>query len=620
MPEPEGMIMDALLDALREAALTGRAPDPATRRALLELDDAATARQAGRRLARTPAESLRDLRALRVAIVATCTVGSFEPLLWTGLVGAGFRPVIDKSDYGAFDMTLAGATFADRGDPDIVVSLLDASYFLPREWSPVAFEEFETAVRARLSELTGLVTACAERTPATLILHTVPLPAEVRDAFLGLADRARMSALWHRLNAELLDLGAAHPQVVTVDLAGALADLPAAARDARLHRYGDLPYTDEALHHLAGLVRRVAQAKQGLSRKVLAIDLDNTLWGGVLGEVDAHGVQLGGLYPGNAYKELQRTARRLRDQGVILVLASKNDPEPVEKALSDHPEMLLRNEAFSVRAVNWSPKAGNLRKAAASLGLSVESFVFMDDSDFERGHVAAELPEVAVVSAAGDPAYMVDSLLRHGWFDVMSLTDTDRRRPELYRTRAMRSDFSEGFGSSQEFLEALRLTVEVAPVTEFTVARVAQLAARTNQFNLTGVRFDEATTARMRDSPDHLVASVAVSDRFGDEGVVGALWVERAAGNWRVLNMVLSCRVLGRGVELATAAWLVERARRAGAELIESRYVPSQKNGVAADFWSRAGFTGDGTVFTVNPGSAADVMPGWITFHERSAI
>lgn len=611
--------MNPLLDTLRAAALAGRAPDVATRRALLELDDAATARQAGRRLAAAPADSLRDLRDLRVAIVATCTIGSFEPLLWTGLVGAGFRPVVGKSDYGAFDMTLAAADFPGDGDPDLVATLLDAAYFLPREWSPAAFEEFGDAVQARLRQLTGLVTACVERTSATLVLHTVPLPAEVRDTFLSLADRARVSALWHRLNAELLDLAATHPQIVTVDLAGALADLPAAARDARLHRYGDLPYTDDALHLLATLVRRVAQAKQGLSRKVLALDLDNTLWGGVLGEVDAHGVQLGGLYPGNAYKELQRTAHRLRDQGVILVLASKNDPEPVEKALSDHPEMVLRNEAFSVRAVNWAPKAGNLRKAAGSLGLSTDSFVFMDDSDFERGHVAAELPEVAVVSAAGDPAYLVDSLLRHGWFDVMTLTETDRKRPELYRTRAMRSDFSESFGSSEEFLQALELKVEIAPVTDFTIARVAQLAARTNQFNLTGVRFDQAATARMKDSPDHTVVSISVADRFGDEGIVGALWVEHADGVWRVLNMVLSCRVLGRGVELAAAAWLLQRAREAGARLVEGRFTPSQKNGVAADFWSRAGFTGDGAVFTADPAAAADVMPTWITIRERSA-
>jgi FkbH-like protein len=280
--------------------------------------------------------------------------------------------------------------------------------------------------------------------------------------------------------------------------------------------------------------------------------------------------------------------------------------------------MMLRGDAFSVRAVNWSPKAGNLRRAADSLGLSVDSFVFMDDSDFERGHVDAELPEVAVVSAAGDPAYLVDSLVRHGWFDVMTLTDTDRARPELYRTRAMRSDFSAGFGSSQEFLAALGLEMDIAPATGFTVGRVAQLAARTNQFNLTGIRFDEAATARLSGDPGHLVASVAVADRFGDEGIVGALWVECGPVTWRVLNLVLSCRVLGRGVELAIVGWLAEQARAAGATTLEGSFVPSAKNGVAADFWTRAGFTPDGEIFTLNVAAAADIAPAWITLRERS--
>ena len=152
------------------------------------------------------------------------------------------------------------------------------------------------------------------------------------------------------------------------DLVSALADLPFGVRDARLHSYADLPYTDAVLQLLAGQFARVAQARAGLSRKVLALDLDNTLWGGVLGEVGAAGVELGGLYPGKCYLNLQRAVRRLREQGVILVLASKNDPEAVQQALADHPEMLLRSEAFSVTAVNWSDKAGNLRQAADTLG------------------------------------------------------------------------------------------------------------------------------------------------------------------------------------------------------------------------------------------------------------
>jgi FkbH-like protein len=611
----------SLLAALRAAVAAGSAPGPELRHALAQVDDPVLLRRIGRLLADLPAAG-GELRPIRVTILATCTVGPFEPLLRASLVAAGLLPVIEVGAYGTFDLALPSAGFAADGDPDIVACLLDESLFLPGDWSPDA-EALRGHVEARLADLRGMVAASLARTSATLVLHTVPLPAEVRDGLIGSRDRAVLTEAWYRLNAGLLELAREHRQVLTVDLVGALAEAPVAVRDDRLHRYGDLPYTDGALLTLAAEVRRVAQARAGLSRKVLAIDLDDTLWGGVLGEVGAAGVQLGGLYPGNAYLQLQRAVHRLHQQGVVLVLASHNDAEPVERALASHPDMLLRPDAFAVRAVNWAPKAGNLRQAADALGLATGSFVFMDDSSRERALMAGELPEVAVVAADGDPAYLVRSLLRRGWFDVLDLTDTDRRRPELYRARAGHTAFAREFVSPEEYLAALDIRVEIRPVTDFTVPRVAQLAARTSQFNLTGARFDAATTAAMSMDPEYLVVSVGVCDRFGDEGVVGALWVRCEPRTWRVLNMVLSCRVLSRGIELAAAGWLVRQARAAGADAIEGSFVLSGRNGVAADFWPQAGFTGpagDG-VFTLSLAEGAelaDPTPPWISLPERS--
>jgi FkbH-like protein len=604
------------------AAVDGqRPPDPVSSRALMEATDPALVRQAGRILARLRTAG-DELQAIRIVVVATCTVGSFEHLLRAVLVGAGMLPAIDVGDYGAFEMTMATGDFAARGDPaghqgsdpDIVALLMGESYFLPADWGAADLETFEEHVNARLRELRDLIAGSLRRTTATLLVHTIPLPPAVRDGFVSVRARARVAWLWYQVNATLLGLAQEYPQVAAVDLAGVMADVPAAARDARLHRYGDMPYTDAALLALAQQVRRVAQAKLGLSRKVLALDLDNTLWGGAVGEVGIPGIQLGGLYPGNCYLELQRAARRLREQGVVLVLASKNDADLVNEALTTHPEVLLRAADFSVSAASWSAKTESLRGAALSLGLPIRSFVFMDDSEFERGQMQSELADVAIISAAGDPAYLVDSLLAPGWFDVMTLTSTDRERPQLYSTRVRRGSFSTGFGSSEDFLRALDMTVEILPATDFTVSRIAQLAARTNQFNLTGIRFDEAATAAMSRDPGHLVASVSVTDRFGPEGIVGAIWVERGPATWRVLNLVLSCRVLGRGVELATAAWLESRASEAAASTVEGRFTRSNRNGVASDFWVGAGYTSvnDEGEFMRDLANTLTSVPSWI--------
>ncbi|MER7783309.1 HAD-IIIC family phosphatase [Streptomyces albidoflavus] len=611
--------------ALRAAVREGRVPDPLLRRTLLTSTDPALGRKAGRILENLEVAEAAVPRA-DVAVLATCTAGPFEPLLRAQLVGAGLLPVLRVADYGTFDLALATGSFTQEGDPALVATVLEAGYFLPGQWSGAEPDALVKHVESRLEEFRGLLAGALRHTAATFVVHTVPLPAQVRDGIISAGARGQVVRAWYRLNEALLGLAEKHAQVIAVDLVGELAEAPVRARDARLHRYGDLPYGDDALLLLARLVRRVAQARAGLSRKVLALDLDNTLWGGVLGEAGPEGVQLGGLYPGNCYTELQRTAARLREQGVILVLASKNDQDEVERVLTEHPEVVLRPGAFSVRMVDWAAKGGNLSRAAQALSLSTASFVFMDDSDFERAQVADELPEVAVVSAAGDPAHLVDALLRDGWFDVVTLTDTDRERPELYRNRALRQDFSTGFTSSEQFLRALELRVKVAPATPYTVGRIAQLAARTNQFNLTGIRYDEMATRRMSEDEGHLVLAVSVADRFGDEGVVGALWVERTPEVWRVTNLVLSCRVLSRGVERAAVGRLAAEAAAAGAGLIEGHFRRSDRNGVAAGFWTGAGFApaadeapdADGTrVFTLDPAVAAGITPEWITLDDE---
>ncbi|HEX4726161.1 MAG TPA: HAD-IIIC family phosphatase [Jatrophihabitans sp.] len=604
-----------LEQAVRAAVAGQRSPEPAVRRRLAALTDPAAARKLGRLLAGlTPSDD--ELRPVRVAVLATCTVGPLEYLARTALVGAGLLPQLTQADYGSFEITLATG---DLGEQDLLLLLMDESYFLPEDYSGADADQLADYIADRSGQLRALLIGLLARSSATVVLHTVPMPAALRAGFISWQARAVLAESWFRLNADLLALAREQRGLVVTDLVSALADLPFGVRDARLHSYADLPYTDAVLQLLAGQFARVAQARAGLSRKVLALDLDNTLWGGVLGEVGAAGVELGGLYPGKAYLNLQRTVRRLREQGVILVLASKNDPEAVQQALADHPEMLLRSEAFSVTAVNWSDKAGNLRQAADTLGLSIDSFVFMDDSSFERGQVSAELPGVAVLAADGDPAQLASTLLSGGWFDVLELTDTDRQRPALYRTKALRNDFEGGFGSTQDYLQALQITLTVEPVTDFTVGRAVQLAARTNQFNLTGIRFDEQATEAIRSDPEQQVLLLSVADRFGDEGIVGALWVDGRQPAWQVLNFVLSCRVLSRGIELAALAWLADEAAGAGAVALNGSYQRTAKNAVSADVWQRAGYAAgpsDGS-FTLDLTGDRPASPAWITISDR---
>ncbi|MFB9906136.1 HAD-IIIC family phosphatase [Allokutzneria oryzae] len=618
-------MVDATDGFLANLTAAAKAKSPLSRTdlaALAQSDDPAAFRKIGRALRSATAEDA-GLTAPKVGVLATYTVGPLEHILRAGLAAGGMLPTFTVGDYASFDLTLSRSDdpLFDAGQ-DVLFCTLDSSYFLPKDWSGSDVDALTSFITERVQALRGLLADVVTRGKTTVLTHTVPLPAVVRDGLVSWQGRAKVSRCWAQLNAAILELAEEHSTIAVADFVSALADEAVAAQDDRLLRFADLPYTDAALLVLAREVRRFLQAKTGLSRKVLALDLDNTQWGGVLGEVGAAGVELGGLYPGNSYKELQRSVLRLRDQGVILALASKNDADHVESALTEHPEVLLRPEMFSASAVNWSPKSGNLKAMAAQLSLSPNSFVFMDDSRFERGEVAAALPEVMVIAADGDPAYLVRNLLRGGWFDTLELTDTDRKRPGLYKARAERGTFAEGFGSAEDYLRALEVVVTIAEATPFDVPRIAQMAARTNQFNLTGLRYDQAETTTMADSADHVVLSCSVADRFGDEGMVGAAWVRTSEDAWEVLNLVMSCRVLGRGVEQAMVGWLARQAKKAGVPTLRGNFTPSARNGVSAKLWSQSGFELVGErdetkVYELAVDGAADLVPDSIQLKEK---
>jgi predicted enzyme involved in methoxymalonyl-ACP biosynthesis len=389
--------MPELVEAVRQAVAAGAVPPPDVRLALAQSSDPAQLAVAGGLLAelRDPVGELRELRLL---VAAGCPAGPLAALLRAVLVAAGARPEVAELEPSRFDPELA-AGLPGRS-PDLVACLLDEWFFLPDRFDLTDPAPLAAHLNQRLERLAVLTTAVLRSTAATLVLHTVPLPRRLRDTVVGIRARAVLTRLWQGLNTRLLELAETDRRIQVVDLAGLLGTAALAARAAGQpdrHRPGRQAYTDGALLLLADEVRRIGQAQLGLSRKLLALGPETGRWSADLG----------------------RTVGLLAEQGVLLLHTDRHSPDPVERVLSERPDMLLCAELFARRVVNWAPKAGNLRRSAETLGLGTGAVVYLTDSDFERGHVAAELPEVAVVDTGGDPALLVDSLLGHGWFDVL---------------------------------------------------------------------------------------------------------------------------------------------------------------------------------------------------------
>lgn len=619
---------DDVLARLRRVRRSDAPADPALLDELPQLHGAAALSEAGRLLGRIPLNRIappgRQLRPLRVAIAGTFTADGVAPLLRLELLRAGIQPEIHVS---GFDQLAVHLTDPDsslvRYAPDVTLCLLHDRSFLPPDWDPTALSTLREVLADRLSLLAAAATGFAERTSSIVLLHTVPLSTTEHRKVIGYEGKAALGRIWREFNSGLLDLAERQPLVHTLDLETLLVDHPGRVRDDRLYQFASMAWSPGVESRYAQEAAKFCRAAAGLAKKVLVLDLDNTLWGGVLGDDGPSGIQIGGQYPGNCYADLQRGAAALRRQGVLLAISSKNDPAVVDDVFAHHPELTLRADDFVAQAVSWGRKDHSIRQITQTLNVGLNSVVFADDSSFECDLVRQEIPEVEVVHLAEDPSGHVACLLDAGHFDVLATTAADRERTALYRVRTDRQRFVASFDSAADYLSGLGLQVTVRPADDFMLPRVVQLSLRTNQFNMTGRAHSEARTREMAQASDALVLAFEVADRFGREGVVGALWVAKHADHWLIENFLMSCRVFSRGVEHAVLAALIEDAVAAGVPRLRALLKPGERNRPATGFYPGAGFTRTGEVdgvvtYDLPLAAAPSVMPEWIVLERGS--
>lgn len=567
---------------------------PLVRGLLAELDDGELER-AGRLLSRLdPDEVLRahpSTPVVAVAVTGHRTLGPLLAPLTAELARHGLLVRARLSDFDAYVFDLADPkSELYEARPDLVLCVLDPDTVFDEVPVPWTAEDAERALDAMVTRVRGLAVAFGGRTGATLVLNTLPLPRRFTAQLVDHRSRARLGAAWRRANARLLELGDEIPSVITLDLDPLLAEgVP--AEDARLGRYARTGLSPALLARYAREVGHLARHLTGRAKKALVCDLDGTLWGGVLGDDGQEGIELGEGLRGEAFTAFQDVVRQLGSQGVLLAVASKNDPGPVQEALREHPGMALRPDDFVQVTANWRAKPDNLRDLARDLNIGVDSFVFADDSAYECGLVRHTLPEVAVVRLDEEPARHIERLLRDGWFDTRELNAEDRARPARYREEKDRHTFLSSFDSVADYLSELDVRVRLAPVTGAGISRAAQLTLRTNQFHTGMLRCQAPQVSEAAGGPATRVLGIHSGDRFGDNGMVGVVFTRRAGDTVHIDNFVLSCRVFSRGIETACLSAVLSDARAAGAHAVEAVYRPGPKNSAVRAFYPDHGFT-----------------------------
>ncbi|MER6915976.1 HAD-IIIC family phosphatase [Streptomyces sp. NPDC000594] len=553
--------------------------------------------RAGQLLARLDPEAVRaahpSVDTVTVAVTGHSTLSGLTAPLTAELARHGLLARLHSGDFGAWfrDLQDTGSELY-TARPDVVLCVLDAQVVLDELPHPWLVEDLERVASAKLALIGSLAERYVAHGGGTLVLNTVPLLRSHTRRLVDARSRARLGVAWREFNAGLLRLAAAYDRVHVVDL-DPLVAAGGPVNEPRLAAYAKVLLGDEVLAGYAREIGHLARGLRGRTKKVLVVDLDNTLWDGILGDDGPEGIAAATTYRGEAFGRFQKAVGQIGAQGVLLAVCSKNDLEPVLGVLRDHPDMALREGDFVRINANWEPKDGNLLDIARRLNLGVDSLVFADDSPFECGLVAGSLPGVAVIRLDEEPALHVERLLADGWFDVPELTAEDRARAAQYRTDAARQDLQESAGSMEEYLAGLGVEVSFSPVQEHEIARVSQVTLRTNQFNLTTERLQQADIRARLDSPDHRVLAIRSRDRFGDNGLVGAVLIDTApdGGGWRIDNMLLSCRVFARGIEQSCLAAVLRAARDAGAGAVHARYRPTAKNHKVRGLYPSVGFT-----------------------------
>jgi len=332
-----------------------------------------------------------------------------------------------------------------------------------------------------------------------------------------------------------------------------------------------------------------------MNRKCIVLDLDNTLWGGIVGEDGFEGIQLGLKSTGKAFVEFQHHLLSLHNRGIILAINSKNNEDDALKVIREHPDMVLREENFACLKINWNDKVSNMKEIASEVNIGLDSLVFFDDDPFNREIMKKILPQVLTVDMPKDPAFYASTLMELTDFNVLKITDEDTKRGQMYLQQRKRTELSKSTVSLDDFLKELNIKVNIKKADKFTIPRISQLTLKTNQFNLTTHRYQEEEIKKFVEDDKVMVHCAEVEDKFGNNGITSVFVIkENSSDEWLVDTFLLSCRVMGRGIENAIMSHILNEAKRKNVKKVVANYIPTKKNIPCKSFLEDFGFKKEG--------------------------
>jgi FkbH-like protein len=543
------------------------------------------------RLRSVPA-MLEPLTPFRLAALSNSTLDLIVPAL---IASAARRSIALEVIQPTYDQVAQEALSPDSqvnsSRPDAVLFALDYRA-LPLKLSLGDSQATAATVQGALGYLQALREGIKANSNAVCIFQTFAPPVE---NLFGSMDRALPGTLKNLIDRINCDLAAEVMSSgdVLLDVAGLAETIGLGDwHNPKLWNMAKLPFSDEFIPLYVDHVARTVAAIRGKSGKVLILDLDNTVWGGVIGDDGLEGIKVAqGDAQGEAHLAVQRLALDLRQRGVVLAVCSKNTDDVARTPFQHHPEMLLKLENIAVFQANWNDKATNIKAIAEQLSLGLDAMVFLDDNPAERGLVRRLLPEVAVPELPEDPAYYARTLAAGGYFEAVTFAAEDLKRSGFYQDNARRADLRKQVEGVDAYLASLDMAISFQPFNATGRARVVQLINKSNQYNLTTRRYTDPEVVEAENDPEVFTLQVRLSDIFGDNGMISVVICRPGEPKvWEIDTWLMSCRVLGRKVEHMVLREIVEHARNTGVTKLVGTYLPTDRNTLVADHFARLGF------------------------------
>lgn len=531
-----------------------------------------------------------DLPVIKIALLGDTATQLLGTAICGSLAMQRFRADLWEADYNQIEMQMLspGSDYHAFGAQYTVV--FQSTHRLLEHYNTLDRAAQEQLADSRMAEIEALASACDGK----MIYLDYP---EISDNTFGsFGTRLRHSFIYQlrRLNWLLGEFAATHPDFYICDIADVQNRLGRQAMfDASIYTGTEMVLSLGVLPDVAARITDIITALQGRVRKCVILDLDNTLWGGVVGDDGWEGIQIGhGMGIGKAFTEFQSWLRQLKNRGIILAVCSKNNEATAKEPFEKNPEMVLSLDDIAMFVANWDNKADNIRRIQQTLNIGFDSMVFIDDNPFERNIVRENIPAVTVPEMPDDQADWLEFLYGLNLFEAAAYSEADSDRTRQYQTEARRAADHMRFADEDQYLQSLDMQAAVAGFDDFNTPRVAQLSQRSNQWNLRTVRYDEADIHRMAADGRHVCLAFSLSDKYGDNGLIGVMILDKDDEHRRLFvdTWFMSCRVLKRGMEQFMLNTAAAYARENGYDVIEGEYIATAKNSLVAGLYPSLGF------------------------------